>query len=105
MLLVTQLTNVWSDIFVEGITSRTCTSNVFVVTSETGIHLPLIGSVDLGYWWSVAFWSYLQLNLNALSAILILCPLQSPWLATVMVNLPVKGLYAANVGFSVDDLS
>ena len=92
ILFWTQLTKLWSVIFVEGTESRTCTSKVFVVTLETGTHLSRIGSVILGYSWSVPYPSWAQLNLNALSAILILCPLQSPWLVTVIVNLPVIGL-------------
>ena len=47
--LVTPDTNVWASVFVEGITSNTWTSNVFVVTLETSTHLLLMKSVERGY--------------------------------------------------------
>tara|TARA_Y100001936_G_C15431899_1_gene339840 strand:- start:249 stop:374 length:126 start_codon:yes stop_codon:yes gene_type:complete len=40
--------NVCDVVLVDGKASRTCISNVFVVGFTTCIHLPLIGSLDLG---------------------------------------------------------
>ena len=79
-------------------------SNVLVVQLDTGIQWPLIGSVDLGYDFSAAAPvapPKLQLNVNALSAILIKSPSSIPCLSMVIVTIPVEGTYAAVVGVSV----
>ena len=63
-------TNVWTVVFVDGITSNTSTVNVFALTSLIIIHLPLTGSVDLGYKWLVESASLAHVNVRELSAIL-----------------------------------
>ena len=54
------------------------TMNVSLVLSEITRSLPEAGSVDLGYEWLVALLSLAQVNVRALSAILILSPLENP---------------------------
>ena len=88
----------WVEVLVEGAESNTWISNVFVVTLDTGINLPLIGSVARGYVWSVAWLSWSQRNVNELSTTLIRSLFSRPWLARVNVKRPVVGLYAAAVG-------
>ena len=47
--LATALTNVWTDVFVEGTVSKTCTSNVSLVTFHMFNQRPLTASVERGY--------------------------------------------------------
>ena len=63
-------TNVWTVVFVDGITSNTSTVNVFALTSLIITHLPLTGSVGLGYKCPVALSSLAHVNVRELSAIL-----------------------------------
>ena len=95
---VAALTKVCNDTFVEGVIFKVCISNVFVVTFDTGINLPLIGSVLRGYVFWVALLSVAQVNVNELSTTLIRSKFSNPWLFRVNVKIPVVGLYTALVG-------
>ena len=46
--LVTADTQVWAFVLVEGVVSRTWIVKLLASTFVTGIHLPLIGSVERG---------------------------------------------------------
>ena len=96
--LVAALTKVCNDTFVEGVIFKVCISNVFVVTLDTGINLPLIGSVLRGYVFWVALLSVAQVNVNELSTTLIKSKFSNPWELRVNVSIPVVGLYTAFVG-------
>ena len=76
----------------------TLTSKVFVVTLATLIHLPLNGSVALGYEWVVLSLSRAQVKVMPASAILTISPFANPWLAMVSFIQPVVGSYSASVG-------
>ena len=87
--------NVWAVVFWE---TPTFTVNVVALVTVTVNHLLLYGSVDLGYECWVAWLSSAQVNVTDASLIIILSPLESPWLARVTtVNTPVLGLYAVPV--------
>ena len=101
---VTADTNVCASKFVDGTSCKHWISKVSVVVLETGIQCPLIGSVERGYVFSAAAPTAPpnpQLNVNESSAILTHDPSSIPWPATVIVTIPVLGLYAASVAVNV----
>ena len=84
--LATALSNEWT-VVLEDVPGLHL--NVLESTTVTVNHLPLAGSVDLGYAWVPP--PAVHVNTNDWSTILILCPETNPWSATVIVNRPVVG--------------
>ena len=85
--LATALSNAWVVVLedVPGLTLKVSES-----TTVTVNHLPLAGSVDLGYAWVPP--PARHVNTNDWSTIWISSPDSNPWLGTVSVNRPVVGI-------------
>ena len=71
--------------------------NLVVLSTVIAFHLPLAGSVDLGY---VLLPDPIeQVNVSALSSNLTKLPVENPWAAAVViVNIPTAALYSAPFG-------